>query len=412
MIRQTELNMRLTFRLILCLPLLLAGHALPALAQSFSPAIKVNDRVITEYELDQRMRMLRLFRTPGDIPAQAEEQLIDDRLRLQAAGELGIEPTPEQITAGMSEFAARANLSADQFLAALRQGGVAPETFRDFVRAGVAWRDVVGAKFGPRVQISEQEIDRAISSGGASGATVQVLMSEIFLPLEDGSEDETRALADRIRRMSADGFARAARENSTAPSAGAGGRVNWVPVSNLSPQLRQVILGLRPGQISAPVEINGQIALFLLRAIEESENRAPTYSAIEYAAYYIPGGRSEQALAQAARIKARVDTCDDLYGVAQGQPEEVLERGIKVPGEIPQDIAEELEKLDAGEVSTSLTRANGQTLVFLMLCGRSFDVSGAVSREGVALDIQNQRLGSFANGYLQQLRSEARIIRP
>ena len=54
MIRQTELNMRLTFRLILCLPLLLAGHALPALAQSFSPAIKVNDRVITEYELDQR----------------------------------------------------------------------------------------------------------------------------------------------------------------------------------------------------------------------------------------------------------------------------------------------------------------------------------------------------------------------
>lgn len=90
MIRQTELNMRLTFRLILCLPLLLAGHALPALAQSFSPAIKVNDRVITEYELDQRMRMLRLFRTPGDIPAQAEEQLIDDRLRLQAAAELGI----------------------------------------------------------------------------------------------------------------------------------------------------------------------------------------------------------------------------------------------------------------------------------------------------------------------------------
>ncbi len=53
MIRQTELNMRLTFRLILCLPLLLAGHALPALAQSFSPAIKVNDRVITEYELNR-----------------------------------------------------------------------------------------------------------------------------------------------------------------------------------------------------------------------------------------------------------------------------------------------------------------------------------------------------------------------
>ena len=78
---------------------------------------------------------------------------------------------------------------------------------------------------------------------------------------------------------------------------------------------------------------------------------------------------------------------------------------------MPADIALELAKLDAGEVSTALTRSNGQTLVFLMLCGRSFDLSGAVSREGVALDLQNQRLATYAQGYLQQLRDEARIVR-
>lgn len=411
MTRRTDLTMRSILRLFLCFGFLAAAVAQPATAQNFAPAIKVNDQVVTKYELDQRIRMLQLFRTPGDVPEQAAQQLIDDRLRMQAARELGIQPTEEQIIEGMTEFAARANLSADQFLTALGQAGVAAETFRDFVRAGVAWRDVVRAKFGPRANVSEQEIDRAIASGGASGATLQVLMSEIFLPLKPGAEDETRALADRIRRMSADGFARAARENSVAPSAKAGGRVNWVPVSNLSPELRGVILGLRPGQISAPVEVNGQLALFLLRAVEESDSRAPSYSAVEYAAYYIPGGRSEAALAQAAKLKARVDTCDDLYGIAKGQPPEVLERGVKTPAEVPADIARELEKLDPGEVSTALTRADGQTLVFLMLCGRNFDVSGAVSREGVALDIQNRRLASYAEGYLQQMRSEARITR-
>ncbi|MGB2203500.1 MAG: peptidylprolyl isomerase, partial [Pseudooceanicola atlanticus] len=267
------------------------------------------------------------------------------------------------------------------------------------------------ARFGPRIQISESEIDRALATGGASGGSVQVLMSEIFLPVEPGTEEETQALAERIRRSNATNFARAAREYSSAPSAGQGGRVNWVPVSNLSPQLRQVILGLRPGQISAPVEVDGQIALFLLRAVEESDTRTPEYAAVEYAAYYIAGGRSEQALAEAARVKARVDTCDDLYGVAKGQPESVLERGTRAPNEVPADIALELAKLDAGEVSTALTRSNGQTLVFLMLCGRSFDLSGAVSREGVALDLQNQRLATYAQGYLQQLRDEARIVR-
>lgn len=404
--------MRNLFRFCLTLTLVIVGSALSVDAQSFGPKIKINDQVVTQYELDQRIRMLRLFRTPGDVNELAAQQLIDDRLRLQAAAELGINPTEEEILEGMTEFAGRANLSAEQFITALGQGGVAQESFRDFVRAGMSWRSVVQARFGPRVQVSEQEIDRAISSGGASGSSVQVLMSEIFLPVTPGQEDEARNLANRIRGMGANGFGRAAREYSTAPSAPEGGRVNWVPASNLSPQVRGAILGLRPGQISAPIETNGQIALFLLRAIEQSENRTPSnYSAIEYAAYYIPGGRSEQALAQAARVKARVDTCDDLYGVAKGQPEEVLERGTKAPGEIPADIAGELAKLDTGEVSTALTRANGQTLVFLMLCGRSFDLSGAVSREGVALDIQNRRLGSFSEGYLQQLRSEARIIR-
>lgn len=403
--------MRMILRLCLIFSLSVLG-SLSASAQGFGPAIKVNDQVVTKYELNQRVRMLRLFGTPGDVNQQAEEQLIDDRLRMQAARELGIEPSEEEVLAGMTEFAGRANLSAEQFLQALRQGGVAPETFRDFVRAGVAWRSVVQGRFGPRVQISEQEIDRAIASGGASGASVQVLMSEIFLPLTPGAEDETRALADRIRRMSADGFARAAREHSSAPTAKQGGRVSWIPASNLAPQVRGVVLGMRPGQISAPIEVNGQLALFLLRAIEQSESRAPSnYAAIEYAAYYIPGGRTEQALSQAAKIAGRVDTCDDLYGVAKGQPAEVLERGSKAPNEIPADIAAELARLDEGEVSTNLTRANGQTLVFLMLCGRSFDLSGAVSREGIALDIQNQRLGSYANGYLQQLRSEARITR-
>ncbi len=403
--------MRLIFRLILSLPLLLVGFAPIASAQGFGPAIKVNDLVVTRYELNQRIRMLNLFNTPGDVPQVAEQQLIDDRLRLQAARELGIEPTQEQIADGMQEFAARANLTADQFLTALQQGGVAAETFRDFVRAGVAWRDLVGARFGSKVQITEQQIDRAIATGGASGATVQVLMSEIFLPVEPGNEEATRQLAAQIRRGGANGFGSAAREYSTAPTAGAGGRVNWVPVSNLAPQLRSVILGLSPGQISEPVELDGQIALFLLRAVEETDSRALTYTAVEYAAYYMPGGRSEQTLAQAAKIKARVDTCDDLYGIAKGQPAEVLDRGTKSPNEIPEDIALELAKLDAGEVSTNLTRSNGQTLVFLMMCGRSMDLSGAVSREGIALDIQNRRLASFAEGYLQQLRSEARIIR-
>ena len=61
--------------LTLLIPLFLACVGAPATAQ-FSPVIQVGDKVITGFELDQRRRMLELFRTPGDLKEVAREQLI------------------------------------------------------------------------------------------------------------------------------------------------------------------------------------------------------------------------------------------------------------------------------------------------------------------------------------------------
>jgi peptidyl-prolyl cis-trans isomerase SurA len=74
-----------------------------------------------------------------------------------------------------------------------------------------------------------------------------------------------------------------------------------------------------------------------------------------------------------------------------------------------------LAQLDPGEVNTSLTRNNGQVLVFLMLCGRTPLVEGADGGDGPSVEeltsfVQSTRLESFANGYLAQLRAEARIV--
>ena len=77
---------------------------------------------------------------------------------------------------------------------------------------------------------------------------------------------------------------------------------------------------------------------------------------------------------------------------------------------MPTDIAFELSKLDTGEVSTALTRNGGNTLVFLMLCGRTNTISEDVDRENFALGLRNQRISGLADAYLSQLRAEARII--
>lgn len=394
------------------------GGALPggvpmAQAQNlFAPQIHINDQAVTGYELQQRARMLTLFRAPGDPQRLAREQLIEERIKLDAARSNGLVIEDDMVREGMEEFAGRADMTADQLISSLEGAGVSQQSFREFVRAGITWRELTRARFASRVSVNEDDLERA-TRALSGGAAVRVLLSEIILPVSGVEDAEAKqTLAAQIAEGGSEGdFAAAARQYSAAPSAGRGGRMEWVALSDLPAGLRPVVLGLAPGEVSDPLPIDGALALFYMRDIEETSVPTPEYSAIEYAAYYIPGGRSTEALQRAAQVRAAVDTCDDLFGVAQGQPPEVLERDSKAPEEIPQDIALALSQLDPGETSASVTRSNGQTLVFLMLCGRSPKLEGEQpSVADLSNFIRNQRIESFANGYLEQLRAEARIV--
>ncbi|KAG1715436.1 4-hydroxythreonine-4-phosphate dehydrogenase [Nymphon striatum] len=305
----------------------------------------------------------------------------------------------KKLLKGMEEFAGRANLTRQEFIQALGANGVEEQTFRDFVYAGLSWRQLVQARFAGRANASEGEIDRALSSGGG-GSNVRVLISEIIMAAPPRQAEAVRARADNISQLrSESAFSAQARKYSATATRGNGGRLPWQNLSDLPPQLQPLILALAPGEVTAPLPIPNAIALFQLRAIEETSYSAPEYAAIEYAAYYMAGGRSADTLAKARVLKSKAHTCDDLYGAAKGQPAKVLERGSKAPADIPTDIAFELSKLDQGEVSTALTRSNGETLVFLMLCGRTPKVAEDADREQVAIGLRNRRLAGFADGH-------------
>ncbi|MBN9886331.1 peptidylprolyl isomerase [Salipiger abyssi] len=402
---------RLIRSLVLAAGVALAVTPATAPAQGlFAPAITVDEMVITQYEIDQRTQMLTLLNAPGNPAELAREQLIDDRLRLLAARDAGIEPSEQEILDGMEEFAARAELNREEFIAALARGGVAEETFRDFIRAGTAWRTLVQGRFAQRAQVSPDEIDRALAGAGG-GSNVRVLLSELIMPMTPQNAEEVRARAARISQIdSLSEFSAEARRYSATATRGAGGRLPWRELNELPPQMRPLLLGLAPGEVTDPLPIPGAIALFQLRDIEETGYTPAEIAAVEYAAYYMPGGRSAETLAKARVLAERVDRCDDLYGIAKGQPENVLDRGTLPPAEIPTDIAYELSKLDPGEVSTALTRSDGQTLVFLMLCGRTAEVSEDADRAEVEMGLRNRRVGALVDAYLAQLRANARIV--
>lgn len=372
--------------------------------------ISVNERAITQYELTQRQLLLDAFNTPGNLAEAAREGLIEDRLKQQEMARFGLQLAPEALQAELEAFAGRANLSLPEFERLLGAQGIAPQTLRDFVATGALWRDFVRGRFSREVSVSEADVDRAIAASASRPTQIELLLSEIIIVVTPQNEARAREVAGRIAQIrSFDEFSNAASQASALPSRENGGRIDWVPASNYPPQIASLLLDLEVGEVTEPIEIPNGIAFFQKRGQREARRAITPPASIDYAAYYIPGGRSESGLAAARNVADQVDTCDDLYGVARNQPRDVLDRVTLPPADIPSDIALELAQLDAGEISTNLTANNGETLVFLMLCARNQIGSDGIDREAIANQIRSQRLGALADALIADLRAQADI---
>ena len=369
-----------------------------AQASPFAAAMVVNDRVVSNYEVSQRILFMTLLRQPGDIQAMAMESLIDDRLRLSAAKALGLTSKPDELTAAMGDFAGRANLTAEQFVTALGKGGVERQAFRDFVEANLLWRSVIRTKYGASVTITEAEIDRAIASGASAGGEIKVLLSEIVIPT-NANATEALALANKLRAelKSETSFAAAAHLYSKSPTAAKGGRLEWTPVSTLPPGVAARVTALKKGETSVPIQVPGSVMLFYLRDIAQTAGDGTQVKMIDYAAFALAEGQDP------ASIRARVDRCDDLYALARGLPADRLTRETVAEAQMPAAYAGAMAHLDPGE-----TVMVGSS--FLMLCSRNPQSAVPPSRDDVRALLTNQRLGQLAENYLEELRSEA-IIR-
>lgn len=392
----------LTRRLLVplaALCLAVAGAA-PAPAQSlFAPVVRVNDSLITEWEVDQRARFLELFRTPGDLRQIAVDRLIEERLQRQAAAAAGIVPSEEAVAAGMAEFAARVELTTEEFLLAIGQAGVSAEAFRDFVIAGIVWRDLVRRRFADAVRPTPEAIDQRLIETGAAGGT-RLLLTEILLPAEDpATAAASRARAGELARLAdAGAFAEAARRFSRAPSRTRGGELDWLALDQLPEAVRPAVANLRPGQTSRPVDLGASIGVFHLRDREAIAATPPGALRINYAT--VAAGSPEAA----AALAARADRCDDLYGLA---PAGAVTRDVVPEPQLPTAFRARLATLDPGE-SVVLPEGSG---TLLMLCARTLDTEAALNRGAVAEELALAGLARRADRLLAELRAAATITR-
>ncbi|HEY7551521.1 MAG TPA: peptidylprolyl isomerase [Hyphomicrobiaceae bacterium] len=137
----------------------------------------------------------------------AKEELIDERLKVQAAKKLGIEVSDDEVKALIKDLAGRNKMTYEQFAQHIKGMGVDIATMGERFRAQKAWRDMIGRRYAAQVSVTQRDVDRALSEAAleAGADTVELQVQRISLVLGGGKLDQaalTRryAEAETLRR--------------------------------------------------------------------------------------------------------------------------------------------------------------------------------------------------------------------
>lgn len=229
---------------------------------TIGPAAFVDDRPVTNFDIDQRARLL-LFNGAPESPQLGQiafNQLVEDRLKLVAGEVEGVTLDDVDPADAVRQFAEQRGLSPSELEAALARRGASPTALRDALGAEAVWREAVRRRFAGRAQPSEAEIDREFDLA-ASGGAAEYRIAEIVVP--DDAEGRGRRLADEIARDLAAGadFSALARRHSAAPSAAQGGEVGWISAAALPPEAVRSLERADAGETTPPFRAAGGLAI-------------------------------------------------------------------------------------------------------------------------------------------------------
>ena len=174
----------------------------------------------------------------------------------------------------------------------------AEQTFRDFVgRYWLAIANGIRRRFAGACQrVRGAEVDRALVASG-TGSPCASCCPRSSCPPHPSRPMRCAPAPQQISQITSGANSRPGAAYSRPPHARRRGTPALAEPERPAARVAPARAGLAPGEVTARSRRRGR--LFQLRDIEETGFTPPTYAAVEYAAYYMPGGRQAATLAQA-----------------------------------------------------------------------------------------------------------------
>lgn len=210
----------------------------------------------------------------------AQDELIEERLKLQEAKKIGLELTDDDVRGIIKGLAESNKMTEEQFANHVKGVGFDISTLKNRFKAQIAWREVIRRRYGSQVAVNQRDVDRAIStSANASGEdTVELQVHKISLPLpsslNQGLIARRYAEADALRAK----FAGCKSMPELARTVGDArfDDLKFIKPASVAEPTRSMLLSAKDGDMLPPLTAAGGIEVYAVcsrRAIKADEKQ-------------------------------------------------------------------------------------------------------------------------------------------
>lgn len=254
----------------------------------------VNDDVITLSELNKTGK--EFFARVKEKAPEAEmdkamakarddvlSSMIDKTIVRQQAEKLSITVAEEEVDAAVDQILARNNATIEDFRRELAAMNLQEQEYRDNIRDQILQSKLINYEVRSRIVVIEDEIKEYYQKEytqekGESGYHIlQIGFTwRNSVSLEKAgfdTKEEAREKAEEVRTRVLDGesFKGLAQSYSNLPSAADGGDIGIFKKDELADYMKDVILAMKPGEISPIVETGNTFQFFKLLSVREGD---------------------------------------------------------------------------------------------------------------------------------------------
>ena len=404
--------------------LLASPFGRPASAQdSLRIVAVVNEDIVTELDLYDRIKLVMFSSQLPDTAETAQrlaprilQELILERLKTQEAKRLGIKASDEDIQSSLRAIEKQNKLPPGGVDAFLRANQINKDTLLNQVEADILWGKVANKTLRRSVIVSDNEIEDTLEAIQAYEGKPEFFLHEIFLPVESAQNAaEAKNFANQLIEQMKGGapFESLAKAFSQSPNAPTGGSMGWLRPDEVDNELRPVLAGLKPGQVSIPIPSLGGYRILYLKASRPAPGIGKSPESVTLEQIHIPlnPGTPEAAVAETMNklrtLSVNAKTCAEFRDIGSKTGSALSgSLGVVKTSDLPQAIERAIRNLPDSTSSQPILVDGG--VIALMVCERKSDGDGISQvRDRIRATLSNRRLGAAANKYLNDLRREA-----